>query len=394
MNNKINAHILQKALVKNFAINNKVKCVRYLTNEKWEFNINSHNSKQPITKVGYYSDEIEKGMNHIENYGITTVNKIIFDINNNKDVILSRKQLMVLKFFVLLTSARTEKLRNNIAKKDGDSFFNAAIERENKTPQEIQENQIKIIMEEYLKNKLGIVGDVQAKINKLVEIPFQEKYKNYKTFSKSEFTEKYLSFSKENTTVEIQSLISIKQTFDSRTIFFKIDDSRLFLQESNQFTENNKHGGIMYTFTTLSPNVGVMFYHAPVLTRNMIEQENSVIFKNSISKFDVKTNYENWEIMKSEHIKFIKKHMKDYSKQTADMLSRVYWSSEAAKYHTDNDTYTYTVKTETSDVADACNAMTLVHNKGHFLIYQKEEHIKDAEYQIKKRGIYRIEDYT
>jgi hypothetical protein len=38
--------------------------------------------------------------------------------------------------------------------------------------------------------------------------------------------------------------------------------------------------------------------------------------------------------------------------------------------------------------------MALVHNKNHILIYQKYSDINDAELQIKKRKIFRIEDYT
>jgi hypothetical protein len=38
--------------------------------------------------------------------------------------------------------------------------------------------------------------------------------------------------------------------------------------------------------------------------------------------------------------------------------------------------------------------MALVHNKNHILIYQKNSDINDAELQIKKRKIFRIEDYT
>jgi hypothetical protein len=66
--------------------------------------------------------------------------------------------------------------------------------------------------------------------------------------------------------------------------------------------------------------------------------------------------------------------------------------SELYKYYHSNDSYIYDINLESEEVQDICNAMSLVQNIDGKLIYQNKNHIKDAEFQIKKQDISRVED--
>jgi hypothetical protein len=60
-------------------------------------------------------------MNNLESEGIKVIRKIAQNAQYEKEIILSRKELITLQFYSLLSSTRTNKLRENIRKKDGDS---------------------------------------------------------------------------------------------------------------------------------------------------------------------------------------------------------------------------------------------------------------------------------
>lgn len=145
-----NNHFIQKAYAKNWADQDgNVKYARdcSLPLEINTFNINEKNELHPISKQYFYSKEVEKGMNEIENDGMVIINKIK-NIEQNT-FSLNRLEANCIRCFCLLSSLRTEKLRNNYRDKTGDSWFNHIIENSGKEPAEIQEYQIKKLIEYY-----------------------------------------------------------------------------------------------------------------------------------------------------------------------------------------------------------------------------------------------------
>ena len=138
----VNNHFIQKAYAKNWADENGF--IKYIVDGDIEirrFNINDKNENHPISKRYFYSKEVERGMNEIENDGINIINRI----KNIKDnfISLNRLEANCIRCFCLLSSLRTEKLRNNYRDRTGDSLFNYIVENSGMEPNEIQEYQIK-----------------------------------------------------------------------------------------------------------------------------------------------------------------------------------------------------------------------------------------------------------
>ena len=200
-NSHKNNHFLQKAIVKHFAKNGKVKWINYKTNDGGTFNINNKN--QPIAIDNFYSKNIEIDMNNLESEGIKVIRKIAQNAQYEKEIILSRKELITLRFYSLLSSTRTNKLRENIRKKDGDSWFNETIKKDGRSPKKIQEKQISLILEYWKNNKNGWITNVPKEIDK---------------FGKS--------------TIESSTLLRMHNVKKSRLLIFKFDKlhiSREFL---------------------------------------------------------------------------------------------------------------------------------------------------------------------
>ena len=108
-----------------------------------------------IVKKYFYSQEIEDGMNEIENEGIKVIKIISYDANNNLDdkIVLKRIEFYSLKFYFLLNPIRSNGYRNNISNFSGDYLFNEAVKKDKRSEKVIQENQIQIIIDEYKKYK-------------------------------------------------------------------------------------------------------------------------------------------------------------------------------------------------------------------------------------------------
>ena len=157
---KINNHFIQKAFAKNFSNFGILKYTYYEPNSKEvnekTFKVSEKETDEhPIVKKYFYSQEIEDGMNEIENEGIKVIKKISYDANNNIDdkIVLKRNELYSLKFYFLLSPIRTNGYRNNISNLSGDYLFNEAVKKDKRSEKVIQENQIQIIIDEYKKYK-------------------------------------------------------------------------------------------------------------------------------------------------------------------------------------------------------------------------------------------------
>ncbi len=369
----INNHFIQKGFAKNFANNGIIKWTRYQPNENiledQTFSINSNNvADQPIVIQNFHTQEIEDGMNEIESEGINVIRKIAYEANNNLDekIRLNRKELYALKFYKLLSSIRTEKARSNFENLNGDKLFNYVIENTDRTPKEIQEDEIKIIIDEYKrwKNKEKLLSS------------------NYDP-TKDSLNHKTIIF----------QLIS--NILNSRLLFMSFEKNKLFLQETISFQEIYSVVIPIYEFMSISPNVGIMFYFDPAITRGTIKREDSKIFKTKISTKINKVDYVRSKEMHQELDKFMKNQIKlnpGYSQNDILKWQSMFTDSVLNNYFDNNDSYIYEINEESEEVQDICNAMSLVHNKNKILIYQDKRHIKDAEFYVKKFGISRVED--
>ncbi len=370
---KINNHFIQKAFAKNFSNFGILKYTYYEPNSKEvnekTFKVSEKETDEhPIVKKYFYSQEIEDGMNEIENEGIKVIKKISYDANNNIDdkIVLKRNELYSLKFYFLLSPIRTNGYRNNISNLSGDYLFNEAVKKDKRSEKVIQENQIQIIIDEYKKYK--------KKEPLLSEQSFNDHLKSNDLFFKD------LTF-KEIT------LIRIKNIINSRLLIFKFKKNKLFLQETIEFNEWTSCDRIMYEFMAISPNIGIMFYFDPLITRGLLKLEKSVFFKNDISEKRNNVIYVNEYKMKQEFIELIKF---DNSQSQIYELNILLGPIIISKFSHDDDQYIYDILEESEEVQDICNAMSLIHNKDRFLSYQNKDDIKDAEIQIKKLNIYCI----
>lgn len=380
---KINNHFIQKAFARNFSNKGLLKYTYYKPNSEVvsenTFNVNEiDTSNHPIVKKYFHSQEIEDGMNEIENEGIKVIKKIAYEANNNTDIkiILNRNEIYSLKFYFLLSSIRTNGYRNNISNLSGDYLFNEAVKKDKRGEKVIQENQIQIIIDEYKKYKK------------------KEPLLSAQLFNDPLKIKDDLSLFFKDLTFEQITLIYIQNIINSRLLIFKFKKNKLFLQETIGFNERTSYDGIMYYFMAISPNIGIMFYLDPLITRGLLKLEKSVFFKNDISEKRNNVIYVNEYEMKQEHLKLIKENIYDNSQSQIDELNRFFLSTILSNFFHDDDKYTYDVLEESEEVQDICNAMSLIHNEDRFLSYQNKDDIKDAEIQIKKLNINRIEDST
>jgi hypothetical protein len=189
-------------------------------------------------------------MNEIEAEGIEVIRKIAYESNNNfdKKIKLNRKEIFILKFFDLLSSSRTNKARLDFKNLNGDELFNSIIKKTNKNSKEIQEDMIQIIIHEYKRFKNG---------------ESLESFKHAYDIQDKEYDYKNI----------IYTLIS--NSINSRLLFFTFDKNKLFLQETISFQEIGINKTPIYDFMAISPNVGIMFYFDPVITRSTIPRRDS-----------------------------------------------------------------------------------------------------------------------
>lgn len=363
---KINNHFLQKAFVKNFAKNGKVNFTVYGSQEYKSFDIEKTSNKdQPVSEQYFYSDEIENKMMNLESQGISILRYISQTSQYADDVTLSRKELITLKFYLMLSSVRTKKLRDNIENLTGDSLFNISMSSDDRTSQQKQE----------------------AMINKLLDL-----WKDGIRKEKCSILKEVLnSFSEEQGDPILRNvIINVSNSLNSRLLLFKFNSMNLMLSESLNFTEQNSvTGGILMHFSPIFPNIGLGFYFDPMVMRIAnFPKAKSTIFQNDVSMLQHTCKYKNHKLIQFEMQKFMKKH----NLHSIEGINKFHLE-EINKYYTMRDKFIYKVLNEEKEVADICNGMALVHNKNHIVIFQNKNDIHDAEVMIKKRGIYRIEDY-
>jgi hypothetical protein len=84
------------------------------------------------------------------------------------------------------------------------------------------------------------------------------------------------------------------------------EKNKLFLQETISFQEIYSVAIPIYEFMSISPNVGIMFYFDPAITRGVINREDSRIFKTKISTKINKVDYVRGKELHEELDKFMK----------------------------------------------------------------------------------------
>jgi hypothetical protein len=147
----------------------------------------------------------------------------------------------------------------------------------------------------------------------------------------------------------------------------------------------------------ISPNVGLMFYYKCEGIESIgFEQEDSKIFKNKISCITNEINFKNISKINEHYSKYALKMGKLLSENDIGIskleFKKIYTSKLNEIYSDDGDQYIIKVLEENEETQDICNAMELIHSKNRLIIYQNINDIKDAEFQIKKSNITRIED--
>ena len=354
------SHFIQRGFAKNFAINGVVKYIKYPNGELSSFNLNDNNSEHPIAIKGFFSNDIETGMNNLESNGIDIIKKIAQTAQFCEEVSLNRKELITLKFYSLLSGFRTHKLRNNILNRTGDSLFNKIINEAGDDPKNIQQKMIKTILKYWDSNKNELTGDYLIDMNKYI-----------------------------NDKITQLCLVIISNTMNSRLLIFKFNSKNLLLTEALNFTEQNKKsGGILLDFMPIFSNIGIAFYFDPVIARRSdVTSQKSEIFENDISNIIHINEYVNFELMKRKQIEYLKYSQNIYKD------SRIFWATEAKKYHHKNDKYIYKVLKESKNSASICNAMALVQCQDSYVIFQNKDDIKEAKRFIAEKGIYRAEDF-
>lgn len=358
-------HVIQKAFCQPWADENgNIYWMKHGTNEKGKFNINDKNKNHPIAEEYFYSEEIEKGMNELESDGISIIRKIIdYSKSFEKKIQLTRKELIILKYFVVMSQLRTSKFRKNISNKDGDWVFNDIVKLDGRDPKELHEESIKYILEGYKKTKIS---------NYLLTMNFE-----CKNIWRS------------------CSMSSLVRIFDSRLLIFKFEENNLMLPESLGFTEQKEDMSIMLNFIPISPNIGICFFHDPFMTKFMTKLLNvnqnykepkSRIFTNNIPEYQHEVKYFNHKKIE-EQWKYLDFNFKFMDKKDVDS-----WHVEFQNLFENEDKFIYDFIEEPKEISILCNAMSLVHINNSVLIYKDEKDVNEAEMMKSKKNIVRIED--
>lgn len=399
MSNKYeNNHFIQKALAKNWA--DKDGNIKYMVyDDKREvktFNINDPNWKHPISKKHFYSEEIEKGMNRIEKDGIQVIKKINEETIYSKEITITRKELCSLKYYLVLSNLRTEKFRDNIKQKTGNSYFNKLIELDKRTPIEIHESMIKKLIDWY---NAEITGNYENSLDKAILKIYEEfleefsKNSNDSIQNQEEFENKFEKFKLKNFNSDnIARDVLKKSIVDCRIIIFKFQSDKLLLPEANSFEEYYnaicQPGLDIYSFYPISPSTGIMLFN--VNNVYLYGYESSKIFKSDNLKEWSKNKYVNQKKIDEETISEFAKLNFNIPPFLKEKINK----QVIAKYKDLNDKYTYKIKKERNETALFCNAMMLVHNRNHLILFQDKEIIDESEKIIAEKGIYRSEDYN
>ncbi|CAM9126961.1 hypothetical protein [Mycoplasma todarodis] len=334
MKNNKNNQFLQRGLIKNFASNGIVKWNKYQTEEFGTFDIK----------------EIKESSNLLEREGLKAIEKIIQQVNSNKKIELTRKDLVTLKFFSCL-----------------NDVFKQTLDKEN--AEEVNSIILKYF-DEF--NKTGSTSNIQKDYYGSMEVNPFELEAEEPTGNEAEWDE----WTKRNVTTKSTTLLNIWEKMESRLAIFKFDESKLMLQETMGFIKTNKNDNSKYLFMPITPNIGMMFYHEPMSSRDLVPSEKPLFFNNDIRTYRHETVYKNIEIIKQEQLKYIEEQQTK-SIEEIDYHNEMFFLHEVKKYYDLEDLFIYDALKESAEVADMCNATALKHNAEQIIIYQNEKDIKN-----------------
>ncbi|NQZ28768.1 MAG: hypothetical protein HRT98_00050 [Mycoplasmatales bacterium] len=340
MKNNKNIQFLQSAFVKNFATKEKIKWNKYQTEEYGELDI----------------EKIIETVNPLEARALQVIQKIIQQTNVNKEVQLTRKDLIALKFLSCFNDVKKQTLDKEVVN-DANS----------------------IILEYFDKfEKTGSTSNIQKDYYGSMEVnPFE--LEEEPSGNKKEWDE----WTARNVTTKTTTLFNIWEKLQSRLVILKFDKPKLMLQETMGFIKTTNNDRNKYSFMPITPNIGIMFYHESIETKELIPSEKVLFFKNDISIQRHETVYKNNETIKQKQLEFIDKQ-KAKTIEEIDYHNEMFFLHEVEKYYDLEDLFIYKVLEENSEVADICNAMALMNNKEQIIIYQTKQYIIDAEKQINK----------
>lgn len=363
---KVNSHFIQKGFAKAWANkDNKVNYLVHGTDQGGIFDISSNAAKQPIASLGFYSMEIEKGINELESDGVLAIRKIIA---SSDKLSFTRWDSVVVRHYFMLNILRSSLSRENIKNLDGDKMFNDLMKKESGTPQEIQERKMRVLIDSYKKNKSGDFSEI-ALVSLLKVID------------------------EGSATVEDHVNLQLWQTLSARMIPVEFTDGEIFLTENGSFQEISEviSPAAKYDFFPISPNKGIMFVRQNYLEKILGKKaEESVIFTFSTNVLN-EAKYVRKAEMDIDHVNFlISKNPKNDEEVIEATLE---WNATRATDFRDlKDEFIYIWQKQDKEVANKCNAMMLVHCKGSMVIFQNINNYFDATVMIEKLGIYRIEE--
>ncbi len=392
----INNHYIQKSFAKSWSDENgNIKYIFDGEIERKKFNINDLNKNQPISKKEFYSKEIEIGMNEIESDGIKVIKKIIN--SNNNSLTLYRYELISLKFYLYLSGIRTDKFRENIRNKTGDSLFNKIMNEEKREEKEIQEKYISKTIEFYREFKNNNLDEYI----KIYEKNFQQNLDFFSSIERELKKEDIKRYEWEMASLENFIFCGINNFLkESRLIFVKFNTNSLVLSDANSFCEyypdNEKfYNQKIYNFFPISPSIGVIIFNNYSSISN--PNYDSKIFENSLKNSVSINRYKNEEKINHEINKMLKEILNDnnFNNLNVNIKQMMLMNIKqhiCQKYKNNLDEYNYKFILEKEYVAIFCNAMMLVHNKNNIIIYKKFKDVARAKKIIKLGLVYRMED--
>ncbi len=375
-NKEINSHFIQKAMVKRWAINDRVSYVIHGTNKGGFFNPDDYACNQPIAIKGFYIEEIEKGINILEVEGDRVIKKILLA---NNEIILSRKEVVTLKFYFLLNSLRTELVRNMIKNPNRDWLLQKVVDKSKKTPKENQENILKILFQKYNNYKKDNLSSFEETTRELDKMIFNNNFDKNKIYD--EIFEKM--------TFESSVKYTINLAMRSELIFVKFKEGELLLTEINGFSVPTikKFPSLKYKFFLLSSNLGVLeiapIHHSQL--SNQLKKEYN-FFSFDLDEFP-KINF----LKETEISKAFKEYFWNISNNNLYLNTKNFenemWKFnlyEKPKFYTNKDKFIYQIHSENKEIVIKCNAKALINCNNSYVIYKSIHNYYDAIQWMKK----------
>ena len=357
--NNVNSHFIQKAKVALWEDDKKnINYIKHrfgTENIPQKFNIKSNNKKQPVAIKGFYPLDLEKGMNALESNGCRIIKNILKSSKENK-IIFNRLETITLRFYLMLSVMRTQKVRNSIKNLDGDILFNKITKKElkNKSPEEIQFD----------------------KMRRLLKI-----YEDYKNSKEALPNLNQISSLEDGINSENMIDIKLEDYIRDSLMFVKFQgmSEKLLLTETESFIEIVDGFKHLCTFHPLTPEIGVI-----VVNHLVYQQKNqhSNIFDFNLLRLPVK--------------KYISPEFQDASdklEQIEDKTSDEYGIAyikfmQLHKLRNRKDQYTYEFQIiKDFNVLNICNAMQLVHCDDSFVIFRSYQDYLKALHTIQKKNI-------